>query len=391
MNTVFPKVDVFTNRGSVISSHSKRIFLLGICFLFIAFCPGYSQNGISLTYAPSKILKHSERLLFDVPDRTDELRLSYVIQTSGKEHWERYWGKPRMMASILYFNFGNEEVLGQAFAVLPELNFTLTQWKGLRLDFQFGAGIAFLNRPYDAIENPNNNAIGSKLNNATSMKLGLTYQWNSRWSTSLTAGLVHFSNGLSSSPNKGINTYGIGINQSFFFLSNKSKKINEPLIGEEEIIPGYNKWILDFQYHYGITEHAVPGGPKYSVQSFSAGGGFRYTRYMTILFGGEYEYNDSRYVFFKRNFYTDQEARDLARSTIFYLGHEFRFNRMFKRLSLGFYLPYPIENSRSIYTKVVLGYYLPEIKQSLRPYIGIILKTHSTTAEYLGIATGISI
>ena len=125
--------------------------------------------------------------------------------------------------------------------------------------------------------------------------------------------------------------------------------------------------------------------------SFSLGGGYRYTEFMTVSVGGEYEFNDGRYTFYKRNFYTEQQALDQARSTIIYLENELRFGQIFNRLRLGFYLPYPIENSRSMYTKVVTGIYLPRIKGTVRPYVGVMLKTHSAVADYLGFLIGITI
>jgi hypothetical protein len=206
--------------------------------------------------------------------------------------------------------------------------------------------------------------------------------------TTLSSGMVHFSNGLSSSPNKGINIYGLSLGGIYSF-GKKAEETSLPRNSEEATY--FKKWVVDVQYHYGFTEYTVPDGPKYGVQAFSLGAGYRYTEFMTLLLGGEYEFNDARYTFFKRNFYTEQEALDQARSTIIYVENELRFGRIFNRIRLGFYLPYPIQNSRSMYTKVVTGLYLPEIKGTLRPYIGVLLKTHTAVADYLGILVGVSI
>ncbi len=350
----------------------------------------FGQHGISMVYAPSKVIKHRENLLFDAPDRSHEFRLAYTFQTTGKYKWERYWDKPRIAINALMVNFGNKEVLGNAYALIPELHFTLKKWKDLRLNLQFGTGIAYLNKPYNTITNPTNNAIGSNLNNITSLKFGLTYQWDERWTTTLSTGLVHFSNGLSSSPNSGINIYGLSFGGLYNFGMKKEKEdISEPRYDEEETT--FKRWVVDFQYHFGFTEYTVPDGPKYGVNAYSIGGGYRYTEFMTVMIGGEYEFNEGRYTFFKRNFYTEQEALDQARSTIIYVENELRFGRIFNRLRMGFYLPYPINNSRTMYTKVVTGLYLPEIKGTVRPYIGVLLKTHTAVADYLGFLVGFSI
>lgn len=372
-----------------INRNKFRGVLIGMILLLVSPNNLQAQHGISLVYAPSKVIKHRETILFDAPERSHEFRLAYTFQTTGKHKWERYWNKPRITINGLFVNYGDKEVLGNAYAILPELHFTLTKWRNFRLNLQFGTGIAYLTKPFNAITNPNNNAIGSNLNNITSLKFGLTYQWNDRWVTTLSTGLVHFSNGLSSSPNTGINIYGLSVGGVYSF-GLKEQKEDIPELRTEDEISKYKKWVVDFQYHYGFTEHSVPDGPKYGVNAYSLGGGFRYTEFMTVSLGGEYEYNDGRYTFFKRNFYTEAEALDQARSTIIYLEHELRFGRIFNRLRLGFYLPWPIENSRSMYTKVVTGVYLPKIKGTVQPYIGVLLKTHTAVADYLGFLVGIS-
>ncbi len=351
-----------------------------------------AQHGISLTYAPSKVLKHSERLLFSVPDLSHEVRLSYVIQTSGKNHWERYWGKPKIVVNALFVNFGDRDILGNAYAILPELHLSLKKWKKIEINFQFGGGLAYLNKPFDAISNPINNAIGSNINNVTSIKIAAAYRWNQRWVSTLSSGLVHFSNGLSSSPNRGINIYGLNLSTTYFFnTNNPTENIKDVTLVSDIETKEFRRWIFDAQYHYGVAEHTVPGGPKYGINSFSVGGGYRYTKYMTILLGGEYEYNEGRYIFFRHNFHTESEAREMAKSTMIYASHEFRFGNVFNRLRLGFYLPYPGKDSRLEYIKVAVGYYLPEIKGYTKPYFGVLLKTHATTAEYVGILIGVSI
>ena len=369
----------------------KYSIWLGILILCINHFDLHAQHGASFTYAPSKVIKHRESLLFDVPSRSHEFRLAYTFQTSGQHKWERYWGKPRIAINGLYVNFGNKDILGNAFAIIPELHFTLKKWRELRLNLQFGTGVAYLNNPYNAISNPTNNAIGSNLNNISSLKFGLEYQWNDRWITSVSTGLVHFSNGLSSSPNSGINIYGLSFSGIYNFGVQKEMDTVKSEPRAETPEEKYRKWLVDLQFHYGFTEYTVPDGPKYGVRAYSLGAGYRYSEFMTVFLGGEYEFNDRAYIFFKRNFYTEQESLDRARSTIIYVENELRFGRIFNRLRLGFYLPYPRDNSRDIYTKVVTGLYLPEIKGYARPYVGVLLKTHSAVADYLGVLVGVSI
>ncbi|MFT6782308.1 MAG: hypothetical protein ACJA1A_002242 [Saprospiraceae bacterium] len=368
------------------------IRLAYILCLNIGFCLAsmQAQHGISAIYAPSKVIKHRDNLLYNVPSLSNEIRLSYTYQTNGDYAWERFWKKPRIALNAIYVNFGDNEVLGSAFAIVPELHFSLLRYKKLLLNMQFGTGISYLTKPYDAIDNPNNNAIGSNLNNTSSLKFGIEYPWNKRLTTSLSTGIVHFSNGLSSSPNSGINIYGASLNVNYKLTVRQPKDEETITTRNSEESPTYRKWIVDAQYHYGFTEHSTTGGPKYGVQAFSLGAGYRYKEYMTVLAGAEYEYNDGTYTFFKRNFETEEDARRMAKRSILYIENEFRYGAVFNRFRLGFYLGWPYAKTKTHYIKVVTGIYLPNIEGYGKPYIGVILKTHTEVADYLAIMGGIS-
>jgi len=364
-------------------------YIICLCIVFWL-SSTQAQHGISAVYAPSKVLKHRDNLLFDVPSLSSEFRLAYTYQTNGDKVWERFWKKPRIALNLIYVNFGDNEILGSAFSIVPELHFSLARYKKLLLNMQFGTGIAYLNKPFDAINNPNNNAIGSNLNNTTSLKFGLEYPWNERLTTSLSTGIVHFSNGLSSSPNSGINIYGASINVNYKFKIRPSKDIESISTRNAEESSTFRKWIVDAQYHYGFTEHSTTGGPKYGVHAISLGAGYRYKEFMTVLAGAEYEYNDAKYTFFKRNFETEEYARRMAKRSIIYIENGFRYGSVFNRLRLGFYVGWPFAKSKSNYIKVVTGIYLPNIAGYGKPYVGIVLKTHTAIADYLAIMGGIS-
>ena len=51
---------------------------------------------------------------------------------------------------------------------------------------------------------------------------------------------------------------------------------------------------------------------------------------------------------------------------------------------------WPYAKTKSNYIKVVTGIYLPHIKGYGKPYVGVILKTHTAIADYLAIMGGIS-
>lgn len=350
-----------------------------------------AQRGIALTYAPSKVIKHRSDLLFDVPSISHEFRIAYTYQTDGSKSWERYWRKPRVAMNFISVNFGDAEVLGSAVALVPEIHLTGFRYNDFSLNMQFGSGIAYLNKPFDAVENPRNNAIGSNLNNCSSLKFGIEYQINERFQASVSSGIVHFSNGLSSSPNSGINIYGASFWLGYNFISKEEKILIDPIIStrsDEE--SSYRRWLVDVQYQYGFTERSTPGGPKFGVDVISLGAGYKYSEFITLYAGGEYEYNNGEYVFQKLNFATEEEAQKRAKKTILYLEGETRYGPVFNRMRMGFYVGWPSESSNAFHSKVTTGIYLPRIKNYATPFVGVILKTHIAVADYLAIMGGIS-
>jgi len=65
-----------------------RRILIAVFTIFICSVSTFAQHGISVAYAPSKVIKHRKNLLFDVPSYSQEFRLSYTYQTEGKEQWQ---------------------------------------------------------------------------------------------------------------------------------------------------------------------------------------------------------------------------------------------------------------------------------------------------------------
>lgn len=360
-------------------------------------CTAYAQHGISMTYAPSQVIKHRADLLFDVPPYAQELRLTYSYETKEQSEWARYWKLPRVNINTVLVDFGDREVLGRAYAFLPELQFDVVGSGKLRGQIYFGTGIAYLDRPYNAINNLKNNAIGSHLNNITSLKIGGEYRWSDRVTTALSVGLVHFSNGLSSSPNAGINTYGLGVSANY--LLGRADEIAQPVIQprqpandepEDTSTFDYRRWIGEIQYQYGFTEFTVPDGPKYGVQALSVAAGYRYRKFLTAYLGAEYEYNDRTYLFHRNLFESEEESKRKARRSMVYLEHELRFGPVFNRLRLGFYLGWPADLTKTNYVKISTGIYLPKVPYLGRPFVAVVLKTHAAVADYLGVAAGIS-
>ncbi|MBI3134882.1 MAG: acyloxyacyl hydrolase [Bacteroidetes bacterium] len=124
---------------------------------------------------------------------------------NNDEHTQRL-RNPLRGISVEYRNFGYDEVLGKAISITGYMVFPLLQTKNnLFVDLTVGTGAGYLSRSYDPVENPLNNAIGSKWNGRVNLKFSVLKYFRT---THLGGGIefMHFSNGCITTPNLGLNS-----------------------------------------------------------------------------------------------------------------------------------------------------------------------------------------
>lgn len=355
-----------------------------ICCFSIAF--GNAQHSFGSDIFAGKVLKHKESLLFDIPPLSSGVNFWYQNHTSGKKHWQRYWGKPTIEGLVTILDFGENDVLGRAFAIAPGIAFKLKKWGKSQLNLHYAPGIAYLTKPFNEISNPTNNAIGSHVNNLTRLKLGFEYALNDLWTLSLSSSFNHFSNGLTSSPNSGINVYAFN-----FGIKRQIKKADLSDDSIEPDLTDYRKWGLNFMYGLGVSEWSVSGGPNFPIYAYSFGGYWRFAPFQKLHFGAEYEFSHKVYEFELATFVDDDIARQRATRTVIYIADELLLGDFAARFQLGFYTPFANAYvGSSYYFKILTAYYPPFLKyKGIKPYVGMQLKTHLARAEYISMNVGL--
>lgn len=355
-------------------------------FLFL----NLDAQDLRISYLGGQIRKHSPTLKYQTPTYSSGIEVSYLIHTTDQKRWQTYWKKPTIDLSAVCIDFGDNQVLGSAYGIIPNIQFYPIRGNRFKLALSFGAGGAYLSRKFDFNTNPLNNAIGSHLNNITRFRLLFIYD-----RFSIGGNLYHFSNGSSYTPNSGINV--LLANISYRFNSIKAQP-NKTIEYQRKIFKNntnrereYKRWGLDIMYVNGFNQAAVPGGPSYDIRSFSLGLYKSLGPFMRLHYGLEYEYNETLYNFFVNDFSTEQEARDLAYNSVLYVGCEFFFGNIGFKPKLGYYLPYPIpESGDPFYIKLETHYYPFGHDRRPSPYIGMALKSHFAVAQYASIQGGVN-
>jgi hypothetical protein len=126
-------------------------------------------------------------------------------QTTGSKPWHHIYGFPEIGLSIALWDLGNPEMLGNSIAVIPYLDFPMTQGRKASLDLKVGWGAGYIQKGFDADNNYKNVAVGSHLNFALILQPHLKLNLSERISFTGGISLTHYSNGSVATPNLGLN------------------------------------------------------------------------------------------------------------------------------------------------------------------------------------------
>ena len=332
-----------------------------------------------------KVVKHREGLLYEIPSISTIFQAGKVIQTDGSKPWHEYWGYPRLERSVHFNIFGDAEVLGYAFGAAPGVGFYMFRGQKSSILLHMGAGFAYLTREFNALTNPTNNAIGSNFNNTTQVKVSYETTFIKGFSLDVGLGITHYSNGLSSSPNSGINVIGLHLGMKPN-MANRRTTEGEDFAKADKVS---KHWGINGFVSYGVAEYSVPGGPKYPIKNYSLGIYYNANPFLKWHLGLDYDYTLGAYEFAIRDFQTEEVANGEATSTAIYAAAEGIFGDVSFRYQMGYYLDllYP-KSDKVPYSKFNIIYNVPYDFYEVKPYIGILLKTHVAVAEYVALQVG---
>ncbi len=335
-----------------------------------------------------RIFKHKKELFFDVPTISLGAELTISKTTSGEKGWKQFWGRPDTELNLLCVNFGDAKVLGSAWAITPGLAFYLHRGVNSNLKLHLSTGVAYLTKTYDVNTNTNNNAIGSHINNATRFKLSYERILHKGLSVIPSISFNHFSNGRTTVPNSGINVVMLQMGLKKAFIQERNDEEKRDALSNTR---NDRKWGINLQYSQGWSEAMVPGGPEFPVRSYGLSTRYKPATFLSLHGGGEYEYNEAIYEF-ERHIFTDKKsAGDKSTFYSVFVAAEMFFGSISQRVQLGYYLDTPIRrDTEEFYFKLNTNYYLSYISiGGVKPYIGIVLKSHYAVASYFAFVGGV--
>jgi hypothetical protein len=145
------------------------------------------------------------------------MEVGIAFQADGSKSWHSEANFPSSGISFLYGNTGSKAFIGNVAAIYPYTRIPLLTRARFSSLFKTGAGLAWIEKPYDIQTNHKNTLIGSHWN--AIIQLGLINEWRLTPQLFINAGLsfTHFSNGTSTLPNLGLNIPALTLGTRYAF------------------------------------------------------------------------------------------------------------------------------------------------------------------------------
>lgn len=234
----------------------RTSIVFSVCLLFLL---NLSAQTLEISPLGGVLIPHRMSMRGLVERPSSGLQISYAPKANLNNLKNNDFNKPKLVVSGLIQDFGNQEVLGRAYAFSVSMRFFKKLGNHWTWTNSLSTGLGYFTEKFDPEDNNKNIAIGSRLNSFESLSTTLLYGRNR---CHLGAGIsaVHFSNGRMKTPNLGLNLLQMHVRFAYVFESNATEPIT--LLPVKEISG------LSFGASFGVNQRTKPGGPSYGAFNF---------------------------------------------------------------------------------------------------------------------------
>jgi len=346
----------------------------------------YIEGGFNI----GRIYKHTNNIVLPIKDFPPTLgvELTWEMQTYGKQYWHKLSGFPRV-GLIGSFQHFRDERLGWGYGFMPFISLRFFKIGSVEMFGRFAMGLGYVSKHWDEYSNPLNNLVGSHINNNTGIRLGFGIEAHRNWEIRPSFSFTHYSNGAAQYPNLGTNvmSFNLGI------LYKHNPVLPEDYNHSNDNMPERHKGPR-FSIFAGLGMKEIGRtyrGPKYAITVTSADVGLFTGRNNILKLGLTHEYHSAEYAFFMNNGgYNQNFAQQKANKFLFYVEDEILMGHFSLVGQIGYYF----NNAPEPLPFVRLGYrYYPlnPTKHRFAPFVGLRLKAHGITADYIDLTVGVAI
>lgn len=358
-----------------------------------------NSYSLELSYNRGKLL--SIITGFPTSENPWSIEGRFRIKMNGNKYWHQFFHFPQISINTAFTYFGNRNILGHAYTIFPTVGGRKKLGNKFSFYYDFGGGLSFFDKPFNAITNYDNIVIGSRITAIVAGSIGLQKQLWERYLIKVGGAFRHYSDGHIKVPNVGGNLiyYSIGLN---YKLSPDRKEISQ------EIKPIDDK--IKYFISAGIGAHEVEGtvvpqgGAIYAVYFGSVGLSKRLSYRSNVLFEFNYNYyTDYRdHILNGQIFYEKLNRR--SSKIILFVGHEMYFNHLSVLVKAGANIYYPFRKrlaelgdieyrfmDQYISGEFALNYYRHGSlsNKKINPFLGIGIKSIGGKADYIETKLGL--
>lgn len=155
--------------------------------------------------------------------------LRFAWQNSNPDSWAAQYAYPSYGFGWYSGAIGNPQLFGSPNAIFGFINFPLTQSSRRNIfAIEPALGLTYNLVPFDPVNNPTNDAIGSRVTVYFNLNFGWTYKWTKELDIAYGIDFTHFSNGRTNTPNWGLNMLGINLGMRYHYNKDQFKADNDP-------------------------------------------------------------------------------------------------------------------------------------------------------------------
>ncbi len=303
--------------------------------------------------------------------------------TFGKRPWERAYNYPLVGLSLFYSPLGNNPSLGQAFALMPNINFPLYKKKSFTFGFRFALGIGYLTRSFDRLTNYKNLAAGSNFNAAVNLMFEARYKLNYFLTLTGGIGLQHFSNGALKLPNYGINAIQMNIGLAYRPFK-ENKDIDDRFYAPTKPYEAIIKRTIEFNIggFLGYKNMQAVYGQNFLVYHLFENTFIPWGRKSKVGMGLDLSYDPSHIKILEMSDNPVDNKFKVLRPGI-NAAYQLVISKIGFIVNLGIYLGGKEKSNGPLYEKLALQY---NFSQNF--FASVMLKVHWGRADYIGWGLG---
>ena len=276
------------------------------------------------------IFAHSSSVENTKGARPTGLELSFAWQRNDAKTWNLCNCFPKNGLMLAGYDY-DVKVLGKSFISSYFLEPVYKLGKKTFFSLKGSGGLAYLNNPYDSVNNPSNQSYSTAIGAYLLLGLGMSYVINDHWWMNGSINYQHISNGGFKQPNAGINWPTAGI--SLIYQKNPMPYYTG-IRNKEKFWKDYSmRWDIGI---FGIAKKGTDETGKSYRMPLIGGyiqGGKQVGRINMLLMGAEIYFDKSLSMQLKRD---SINASAVKAGLLF--GHEFLLGKFLFSQKLGVYI-----------------------------------------------------